>query len=98
MEVIGEMVDITNTLLNYGVVGIAGGILFKKFLEDSESDKEYFREKIEQDQKTYREQLEMDRQTYLDSINAVTSSIGAISNKLEEIETDVKDIKNKLEK
>lgn len=91
------MQDIANQLLNYGVIGIAGGILFKKFLDDSASDKAYFRQKIEEDQKLYREQLQLDRQTYLDSINAVTNSINVISNKLEDVENDVKEIKNKLD-
>ena len=81
---------------SYGVLGIAGGILFKKFLSDSESDKLYFREEI----KEMREENKKDREMFQDELdksrNAFLSSISSITDKMTTLEDEIKDIKDTL--
>ena len=42
------MGDITSSFMSLGVVGVVAGVLFKKFLNKSKSDKEYFRAEIKE--------------------------------------------------
>lgn len=81
-----------------GVTGIIGGVLFKKLLDDdklkNEERKEeakYYREEIAKTREVYQEELRKDREIYIDSIEKITGRIDII-------ETDIKDIKGKLEK
>lgn len=83
------MGDITSSFMSLGVVGVVAGVLFKKFLDDSESDKEYFRAEIKETRELYKEELRKDREIYITCIEKIT---GRIDN----IESDVKDIKETL--
>lgn len=81
-----------------GVTGIVGGVLFKKFLDDDKAKNEerkeeakYYREEITRTREVYQEELKKDREIYIDSIEKITGRIDII-------ETDIKDIKDKLER
>ena len=37
-----------NTFMSLGVTGVVAGVLFKKFLDDSNNDKEYFRNELKE--------------------------------------------------
>ena len=81
---------------SYGLIGVAGGVLFKKFLSDSESDKQYFRAEIKsireenkKDRDMFQEELDKSRTAFLESINKITE-------KMSSLETEIKDIKDAL--
>lgn len=77
------------SLISTGAIGVIGAILFKKFLNDSENDKAYFRAEIKETRELYKEELKKDREIYINSIDKITSRIDTI-------EDDVKDIKKTL--
>lgn len=83
--------QLMNSFLSLGVCGIVAGVLFRKFLSDSESDKEYFRNEIKETRELYKEELQKDREIYISSIEKIT-------NRIDTIENDVKDIKETLNK
>lgn len=83
------MEDILIQFSSLGCAGIVAGVLFKKFLEDSKSDKEYFRSEIKETREIYQNELKKDREIYIESIEKIT-------NRIEVIEDDIKDIKDKL--
>ena len=92
------MEELITQFAGLGTVGIIGGILFKKFLNDSEADKQYFRDEI----KEMREENKKDRemfQTELDKSRSVyISSIDRITSKISVLEGEVKEIKETLTK
>lgn len=85
------MEEIMNTFMSLGVTGVVAGVLFKKFLDDSNNDKEYFRNELKESRELYKEELKKDREIYINSIEKITSRIDIIEN-------DVKEIKDKLDK
>lgn len=85
------MEEMISQFASLGAVGVVAGVLFKKFLDDSNSDKEYFRNEIKETRELYKEELKKDRETYISSIEKIT-------NRIDVIEDDVKEIKNKLNK
>lgn len=85
------MEEVMTQFASLGAVGIIAGVLFKKFLDDSNSDKEYFRNEIKETRELYKEELKKDRETYINSIEKIT-------NRIDIIEDDVKEIKEKLDK
>lgn len=88
--------QLIQTISSYGVIGIAGGILFKRFLSESSADKEYFRNEI----KTMREESKKDRQAFQEELDksrtAFLESINKITEKMSSLETEIKDIKDAL--
>lgn len=85
-----------NSFTSLGVVGIIAGILFKKFLEDSKNDKEYFRAELKASRDLYQEELKKDREIYIESIEKITNSVNNLNAEVDVIKTDIKDIKSKL--
>ena len=85
------MEEIINSFMSLGAVGIVAGVLFKKLIDDSNSDKEYFRNEIKETRELYKEELKNDRETYINSIEKIT-------NRIDVIENDVKEIKDKIDK
>lgn len=83
------MDEMMSSFMSLGCVGIVAGVLFKKFLDDSKNDKEYFRTEIKETREIYQNELKKDREIYIESIEKITSRI-------EVIEDDIKDIKDKL--
>ena len=83
------MGDITSSFMSLGICGAISWVLFKKLIDDSENDKEYFRAEIKETRELYKEELRKDREIYITSIEKIT---GRIDN----IESDVKDIKETL--
>ena len=85
------MEDIITQFASLGAVGIVAGVLFKKLIDDSNNDKEYFRSEIKETRELYKEELKNDREIYINSIEKITKRIDII-------EDDVKAIKDKLDK
>ena len=81
---------------SYGVIGIAGGILFKRFLSETSADKEYFRAEI----KSMRDEAKKDREAFHDELDrsrtAFLDSIDRITDKMSNLECEIKDIKDTL--
>jgi ClpP class serine protease len=81
---------------SYGVIGIAGAILFKRFLSESSADKEYFRSEI----KDMREEAKKDRQMFQEELDksrgAFLESIDKITDKMSSLEEEVKEIRETL--
>lgn len=85
------MEEIINSFMSLGAVGIVAGVLFKKLIDDSNNDKEYFRNEIKESRELYKEELKKDREIYINSIEKIT-------NRIDIIENDVKEIKDKIDK
>lgn len=85
------MEEIITQFAGLGAVGIIAGVLFKKLIDDSNNDKEYFRNEIKESRELYKEELRKDRETYINSIEKIT-------NRIDIIENDVKEIKDKIDK
>lgn len=85
------MEEIINSFMSLGAVGVVAGVLFKKLIDDSNNDKEYFRNEIKESRELYKEELRKDRETYINSIEKIT-------NRIDIIENDVKEIKDKIDK
>lgn len=82
---------IVQNFAGLGVAGVIAGVLFKTFLEEKREEKQYFREEISASRELYKEELAKDRECYITSIEKIT-------NRIDIIEDDVKEIKNTLEK
>lgn len=92
------MDEIMSSFMSLGMCGVVAGVLFKKFIEDSSSDKEYFRNEIKESREVFQEELrkqreesQKDREIYIESIEKITGRIDVI-------ESDIKDIKEKINK
>ena len=85
------MEEIITQFAGLGAVGIIAGVLFKKLIDDSNNDKEYFRNEIKESRELYKEELKNDREIYINSIEKIT-------NRIDIIEDDVKEIKDKLDR
>lgn len=83
---------------SFGAVGFICFTLFKKLLNDVESDKQYYRSEIEKAQNVYREELKNDRQVYQETMNSVADSINSVVNRLENVEQDITEIKGIIKK
>lgn len=83
---------------SFGAIGIICFTLFKKLLNDVESDKKYYRSEIEKAQNIYREELRNDRQVYQETMNSVADSINSVVNRLENVEQDITEIKEIIKK
>lgn len=84
--------------MGLGVLGVGAVILFKTFLQEKSDDKLYYREQIEKTQKVYQDNLQADRETYVESIKEISGAISLLSNKIENVEHDITEIKDELKK
>ena len=85
------MEEMISQFASLGAVGVVAGVLFKLFLEEKAEEKKFFREEIKETRELYKEELKKDRETYISSIEKIT-------NRIDIIEDDVKEIKDKLDK
>ncbi len=85
------MEEIITQFAGLGAVGVIAGVLFKKLIDDSNNDKEYFRAEIKETRELYKEELKNDRETYINSIDKLT-------NRLNVVEDTVKEIKDKIDR
>ena len=85
------MEEIITQFAGLGAVGIIAGVLFKKLIDDSNNDKEYFRAEIKETRELYKEELKNDREIYINSIDKLT-------NRLDVVEDTVKEIKDKIDR
>lgn len=85
------MDEMMKSFMSLGVTGVLAGVLFKKFLDDSNNDKEYFRNELKESRELYKEELKKDREIYINSIEKIT-------NRIDTLEDKVEDINKKLEK
>lgn len=86
------MEELITQLAGLGTVGVMGGILFKKFLNDSEADKQYFRDEIKEmreenkkDREMFQTELDKSRSVYINSIDRITSKISVLEGEVKEI-------------
>ena len=93
-----DLVEISNQFMSLGITGVVCFVLGKTFLEEKKADKEYYQNSLKECQDLYREELMEDRRIYLESINVITNSLNAINNKVTNLEEDIKDIKDTLNK
>ena len=89
--------------MSLGTAGVVAGVLFKKFIDDSKTDKEYFRNEIKDTREKFynelqllREDAQKDREIYIESIEKITNKVDVINTRINVIESDIKDIKGKL--
>lgn len=92
------MEDIITQFASLGAVGIVAGVLFKKLIDDSNSDKEYFRNEIKESRELYKIELEKNREEIQKDREVYINSIEKITNRIDIIEDDVKEIKDKLDR
>ena len=92
-------------LTGLGIAGIVGFSLFKVMLdyfknslEENNKDKLYYREQIEKTQKLFEENLKEDRKTYVESIKEVSGAISLLSNRVQNVEEDISEIKDELKR
>lgn len=81
---------------SYGAVGVIAFFLFKNTLDSHKQERDYFIKQLDDSRNLYKSQLEADRQVYLSSIEKITSSVKDLNAKIHTVESDVKEIKNKL--
>lgn len=89
--------ELMTQLAGFGAIGIIGGTLFKSFLaerdaliQERKEETEYFKQELATTRELYKVELAQDRDTYINSIDKII-------NRMNVLEEDVKDIKNKLE-
>lgn len=92
------MENLASSMMSYGAIGVIGAVLFKKFLDDSNNDKEYFRNEIKESRELYKIELEKNREEIQKDREVYINSIEKITNRIDVIEDDVKEIKDKLDK
>lgn len=90
--------QIINSFMSLGVVGVIAGVLFKIFLEEKAEEKKFFREEIKESRDLYKNELEKNREEIQKDREVYISSIDKITNRIDIIEDDVKEIKDKLNK
>lgn len=88
--------QLVQMVASYGVIGIAGAILFKRFLNQADEDKLYFRSEIKDMREEARKDREMFQEELDKSRSAFLSSIDKITEKMTSLEDEVKDIKDTL--
>ena len=98
------MEEIIKECASLGMMGIVGGLLFTTFLQErkdagdeTKNTIEYLKNEITHGRNLYKEELEKDRAVYVNSISKITDSISQMTSRIDSIENDVKDIKNKLD-
>lgn len=72
-----------------GAVGIIAYKLGMTFLDEKKEDKALYRQEIKETRDLYKQELEKDREVYINSINSVVTRI-------ENVEDDVKEIKEAI--
>ena len=73
-------------------LGIAGVVCYKlmeTFLKEKEDDKQAYRNELKEQREMYREELAKDRELYQNSMHIIV-------NRLENVEEDVREIKQNL--
>ena len=85
------MEDLIAQFAGYGVTGIVAYKLFITFLSEKEEDKKTYQAELKELREMYREELSKDRELY-------QSSMALIVSRLENLETDIQEIKENIEK
>ena len=89
--------QLVQSFMSLGAVGVIAGVLFKKFLEDSKTDKEYFRNELKESREVYLNELRKDREMFTNSIDRLTIRIDSVEDTVKDIMKDVKDSLNRGE-
>lgn len=99
------MEEMVKEFASLGLIGVIGWLLFSTFLqerktasEETKSTIDYLKSEIAQGRNLYKEELEKDRQVYVNSISKITDSISQMTTRIDTIEDDVKEIKDRLDK
>ena len=99
------MEEIVKEFASLGIIGVIGWLLFSTFLQERKNASEetkntidYLKSEISQGRNLYKEELEKDRQVYVNSISKITDSISQMTTRINTIEDDVKEIKDRLDK
>lgn len=99
------MEEMVKEFASLGLIGVIGWLLFSTFLQERKTANEetkntidYLKNEIVQGRNLYKEELEKDRQVYVNSISKITDSISQMTTRIDTIEDDVKEIKDRLDK
>lgn len=99
------MEEMVKEFASLGLIGVIGWLLFSTFLQERKTASEetkntidYLKSEIAQGRNLYKEELEKDRQVYVNSISKITDSISQMTTRIDTIEDDVKEIKDRLDK
>lgn len=92
------MEEIITQFAGLGAVGVIAGVLFKKLIDDSNNDKEYFRAEIKETRELYKEELEKNREEIQKDREVYINSIDKLTNRLDVVEDTVKEIKDKIDR
>ena len=99
------MEEMVKEFASLGIIGVIGWLLFSTFLQERKNASEetkntidYLKSEITHNRNLYKEELEKDRQVYVNSISKITDSISQMTTRIDNIEDDVKEIKDRLDK
>ena len=99
------MEEVVKEFASLGIIGVIGWLLFSTFLQERKNASEetkntidYLKSEITHNRNLYKEELEKDRQVYVNSISKITDSISQMTTRIDNIEDDVKEIKDRLDK
>lgn len=99
------MEEVIKEFASLGLIGVIGWLLFSTFLQERKNANEetkntidYLKSEITHNRSLYKEELEKDRQVYVNSISKITNSISQMTTRIDTIEDDVKEIKDRLDK
>lgn len=99
------MEEVVKEFASLGIIGVIGWLLFSTFLQERKNASEetkntidYLKSEIAHNRNLYKEELEKDRQVYVNSISKITDSISQMTTRIDNIEDDVKEIKDRLDK
>lgn len=99
------MEEVIKEFASLGIIGVIGWLLFSTFLQERKNASEetkntidYLKSEITHGRNLYKEELEKDRQVYVNSISKITDSISQMTTRIDNIEDDVKEIKDRLDK
>lgn len=90
-----------------GVVGVIAYYLFRNTLDEKKQDREIHRQEmkeirlayeaeLKEARDMYKEELEKDRVVYMQSIQSVVKEINGVVDRIEDVEQDVREIKEKI--
>lgn len=99
------MEEMVKEFASLGIIGVIGWLLFSTFLQERKNASEetkntidYLKSEIAHGRNLYKEELEKDRTVYVNSISKITDSISQMTTRIDNIEDDVKEIKDRLDK
>ena len=99
------MEEVVKEFASLGIIGVIGWLLFSTFLQERKNASEetkntidYLKSEITHNRNLYKEELEKDRQVYVNSISKITDSISQMTTRIDNIEDDVKEIKDRLDR